>query len=37
MKKVYDWNINLQVNIKNFKQNLTITCSVHTSIHLLKI
>lgn len=37
MKKVYDWDIQLAVAIRNFHKTLNVVCSVHTSIHQLKI
>ncbi len=37
MKKLYDWNIPLTINIKNTTKSLKIVCSVHTTIHQIKI
>ena len=37
MKKVYDWNIKLSVQVENNYKNIEIVCSVHTNIHQIKI
>ena len=37
MKKTYDWNISLNVNVQNNNKKLNIICSVHTNVHQLKL
>ena len=37
MKKVYDWDIGLSVYIENNNKTVKIVCSVHTTIHQLKL
>jgi|LakMenE01Jun11ns_1017448.scaffolds.fasta_scaffold9811099_1 hypothetical protein len=37
MKKVYDWNIPLTIHIENNNKILNIVCSVHTTVHQLKL
>lgn len=37
MKKVYDWNVKLTIQVENNYKNIEIVCSVHTNIHQIKI
>ena len=37
MKKVYDWNVELLVHIDNNNKKILIVCSVHTTVHALKL
>lgn len=37
MKKVYDWDIGVVIQIENNNKTLKLVCSIHTTIHQLKI
>lgn len=37
MKKTYDWSINLDIWVSNMNKKLKIVCSVHTTVHRIKI
>lgn len=37
MKKVYDWDLGLTIKVENNNKIINIVCSVHTTVHQLKI
>ncbi len=37
MKKVYDWNITLNIKMNGQSKTIEMVCSVHTNIHLIKM
>jgi hypothetical protein len=37
MKKTYDWDVCLLIKVENNNKNITIVCSIHTTIHQIKI
>lgn len=37
MKKVYDWDVGLTIKIENNNKIVNMVCSIHTTIHQLKI
>lgn len=37
MKKVYDWDVTLLIHVENNNKNINMVCSVHTTVHQLKL